>query len=113
MKHILKSGEGRKADCFLCKEPLDGDVFWTVIQSKKEIRVFSCPKCGQDYMLEKNVLTDCWEIDKKCPCKISLSLEDLSGSLPKWRKTKYFYCDKCFSEAFGNILFENLGDKSE
>lgn len=109
---LVGAKEGEEVKCALCGDKLTRDIdrFWTILKWEKLIPTLECPKCGKTYTVEEIPELDRYEIKKDCTCTLELTREALEAARPKWVKTVYAYCDTCFKEAFGNILFAHLGE---
>lgn len=105
--------EGEKASCFLCGKEKMGSPMWIITRMEEFIPTLECETCGQIISLEKDVAREKIKISKKCSCPLTLSLVQIADCNPEWKNTKYFYCDDCFKQAYGNILFAHLGDNVE
>lgn len=97
--------------CSVCEKEITEDIFWTIFRWEKKTPTFECPKCGKKFTVEEKVDRETYEIKKECKCPLELTKTVLEDSVVQWKRTFYCYCENCFKEAFGNILFLHLSDK--
>jgi len=105
----ILNAEGSPIQCVFCGNEL-GERFWEITQWIKVYPHYDCKVCGREYQLYRTALTDRIVIDKRCPCKLETSVENLNGIYEKWEQKTYYYCEECFKSTNPNIVFQELGE---
>jgi len=104
-----KIKEGEIGKCSVCGGELE-EKFWTITGYEKQVTSFPCPECKKMIEIEYEAAVDAWKIKKPCTCTIRLTKEMMEDTPPKWKRSVYGYCNKCFKQIHPGIMFEKLGE---